>query len=252
MDSLVDPVADGPQAALRPVIGISAVQASVHVAIFDMQATFVPQTFIDRIAAAGGTPVLLPPLPGAEQALRGLDGLLLLAGPDVDPARYGAARHPRTVAVDPVRDSAELALIEGALQARLPFLAICRGTQLLNVLRGGTLLQHLPDLVGHEGHSPGLRAYGQQPVRLVPGSAIAGILGGRDATVPCHHHQVIDRLGSGLEVTARSVNDGTIEAVEVPGHPFAVAVQWHAEESADDRPFLALTAAARSRALDRV
>ena len=89
-------------------------------------------------------------------------------------------------------------------------------------------------------------------MRLVPGSAIAGILGGRDATVPCHHHQVIDRLGSGLEVTARSVNDGTIEAVEVPGHPFAVAVQWHAEESADDRPFLALTAAARSRALDRV
>ncbi len=249
MNSFYDS-AGAPGGSRPPVIGISAATTSIKVAIFDMEATFTPQQFIDRIAAAGGVPVLLPPLPGVENAVQGLDGLLLLAGPDVDPALYSAPRHEKTFPIDPRRDSAELALLETALEAEVPFLGICRGMQLLNVLRGGTLHQHLPDLIGHSDHSPGLREYGPQPVRLEPGSRIAKILDGEKATVPCHHHQVIDRLGEGLTVTSWSENDGTIEAVEVADHPFAVAVQWHAEESDDDGPFVALVEAARHSAQD--
>ena len=238
--------------ARRPVIGISAASTSIKVAVFDMEATFTPQQFVDRIAAAGGVPVLLPPLAGVEHAVRGLDGLLLLAGPDVDPDLYGAPRHEKTFPIDRQRDAAELALLRAALDGGVPFLGICRGMQLLNVLRGGTLHQHLPDLVGHTCHSPGLRDYVQQPVRLEAGSRIAKILDAQETTVPCHHHQIIDRLGDGLTVTAHSVNDGTIEAVEVADHPFAVAVQWHAEESEHDGPFLALVEAARQTASEAV
>ncbi|MET7619063.1 gamma-glutamyl-gamma-aminobutyrate hydrolase family protein [Streptomyces sp. NPDC005408] len=251
MDSFPYDSAGAPDGARRPVIGISAATTTIKVAIFDMEATFTPQQFIDRVAAAGCVPVLLPPLPGVEAAVPGLDGLLLLAGPDVDPASYSAPRHEKTFPIDPRRDAAELALLDAALGSGVPFLGICRGLQLLNVLRGGTLHQHLPDIVGHNSHSPGLRDYGQQPVRLEPGSRIAKILDGERATVPCHHHQVIDRLGEGLTITAWSENDETVEAVEIADHPFAVAVQWHAEESDDDGPFLALAEAARHAAHTR-
>ncbi|MFF0725445.1 gamma-glutamyl-gamma-aminobutyrate hydrolase family protein [Streptomyces sp. NPDC004134] len=234
-----------PDGAGRPVIGITAATSDIKVAVFDMRATFTPQQFVDRVARAGGTPVVLPPLPEAASAVAGLDGLLLLAGPDVEPARYGAERHPETKSVDPVRDEAELAVIAEALRLDVPFLGICRALQLLNVLRGGTLHQHLPDLIGHTGHSPGLRDYGDQRVSLEGGSRIAKVFGSDAATVPCHHHQVVDVLGKGLRATAWSVADGIVEAVEVPDHPFGVTVQWHAEESDDDRPFLALVEAAR-------
>lgn len=228
----------------RPLIGITAATSDIKVAIFDMRATFTPQTFIDRVAKAGCTPVLLPPLPEAATAVAGLDGLLLLAGPDVEPARYGAERHPATVSVDPVRDEAESAVLDEALRLGVPFLGICRAMQLLNVLRGGTLHQHLPDLVGHTGHSPGLRDYGDQRVSLESGSRVAKIFEAEATTVPCHHHQAIDRLGTGLRATAWSEADGIVEVLEAPDHPFGVTVQWHAEESADDRPFLALAEAA--------
>jgi gamma-glutamyl-gamma-aminobutyrate hydrolase PuuD len=123
--------------------------------------------------------------------------------------------------------------------------------QLLNVLRGGNLHQHLPEITGHDGHFPGPDTYGSQHVRLAPGSTLAKVSGGDSTFVPCHHHQAIDRLGDGLIATAWS-DDGIVEAVEVPDHPFAVAVQWHAEESGDDSLFLALVdAARRTGAADR-
>lgn len=244
MDSVAAALESLPHFINRPVVGICAHSGRVKVAIFDRHVTFVPQEFVDRLNALGCVPVLLPPLPGVEHVIDRLDGLLLLAGPDVDPASYSAQRHPKTVRIDPGRDAAEFALLDAALRTGLPILGVCRGLQLLNVFRKGTLHQHLPEITGHDGHMPGANAYGQQRVRLELGSHLARILGGGTAVVPCHHHQAIDRLGVGLTATAWA-DDGTVEAVEATDHPFALALQWHAEESADERPFQALAEAAR-------
>jgi putative glutamine amidotransferase len=227
--------------ARPPVIGLCAHVAPIRISVYDSPATFVPQAFVDRVVAAGGLPVLLPPLSDVDRALSVLDGLLLLPGWDVDPARYSAAPHPESL-FDPVRDAVELALLGRAIDAGLPTLGICRGMQLLNTLCGGTLHQHLPEIVGHEAHSPGDVVFGQMTVRPLPGSRVAAMLGA-EAVVPCHHHQAVDRVGADLTVTAVA-EDGVVEAVELAGHPFAVAVQWHAEQSDDLRPFQALVAAA--------
>jgi putative glutamine amidotransferase len=230
----------------RPVIGICGHSAQVRVAVFDRRVTFVPQEFVDQVDAAGAAPVLLPPLPGIEQAVPRLDGLVLLAGPDIDPARCSAERHPKVVRIDPERDAAELALLAAALEAGVPVLGVCRGLQLLNILRNGTIHQHLPEVLGHDGHMPGVGTFGTQQVRLLPGSRVADFLGGTSATVPCRHHQAVDRIGTGLTATAWAP-DGTIEALEATDHPFAVGVQWHAEEGPGAGPFLALAEAARAR-----
>jgi putative glutamine amidotransferase len=227
----------------RPVIGISAHTGPARIAIFDMRITFVAQVFLDRVITAGAIPVLLPPLADPRHLTERLDGLLMLAGPDIDPARYGQPRHPMT-RFDSVRDTAELALLDAAVRTGLPFLGICRGLQLLNVLRGGTLHQHLPDLIGHDRHSPGDGVYGSQKVRLAAGSRIAAAMSDT-ALVSCHHHQAVDRLGDGLTSTAWSEEDGIVEAVELADHPFGVGVEWHAEQDPDDGPFLAMVAAAR-------
>ncbi|HEV2780629.1 MAG TPA: gamma-glutamyl-gamma-aminobutyrate hydrolase family protein [Actinophytocola sp.] len=232
------------RSADRPVIGIGAHAGPVKIAIFDKHATFVPREFTDQLYDAGCAPVLLPPLPGIEHTVARLDGLLVLAGPDVDPASYSARPHPKLQRTDPQRDAFELALLDAAIDAGLPILAICRGMQLLNVARNGTLHQHLPDIVGHGDHLPGPELYTPMPVKLLPGSHLAKIFEGDTATVPCHHHQAIDRLGAGLTATAWA-EDGTIEAIEATDHPFALGVQWHAEESPDNRPFQALADAAR-------
>lgn len=229
----------------RPVIGVSAHTGPVRVAIFDMQATFVAQTFLDRIVAAGGLPVLLPPAPDAEAVTERLDGLLMLAGPDIDPVLYGRPRHPMTRS-DARRDAAELALLGAAVRLRLPFLGICRGMQLLNTLRGGTLHQHLPELIGHERHSPGDGIYGPQKVRLAAGSQLAEAMG-ETALVSCHHHQAVDEVGEGLIATAWSEDDGIVEAIELADYPFGVGVEWHAEQDPDSGPFVSLIEAARAR-----
>jgi putative glutamine amidotransferase len=226
----------------RPVIGISAHTGPVRIADFEVRATLAAQKVVDRVAAAGGAPVLLPPLPGIEHAIARLDGLVLSGGPDLDPALYAAPRHAKIGRIDSERDAAELALLGAALDARLPVLGICRGLQLLNVLRNGTLHQYLPEITGHHGHLPGSGrpgVYGPQAVRFTPGSRVAEAMGGDSATVPCHHNQAIDRLGAGLTVTGWAA-DQTIEVVEVADHRFAVGVQWHAEESEDESLFVAL------------
>lgn len=214
-------------------------------AVWDRPATLMAQTYVDLMSAADCVPVLLPPQPGIEEVVDRLDGLLLPGGGDVDPALYAADRHPATGRLNPRRDTAEVALAGAAVRTGLPVLGVCRGLQVLNVFLGGTLHQHLPDVVGHNGHEPEPGVFGAERVHITPGSQIAKIMDADTATVPCHHHQSIDRLGAELTVTARS-EDGVIEAVELTDHPFAVAVQWHTEESGGraDSLFRALVEAA--------
>ena len=236
----------------RPTVGICARRAPVSLQGAGLTVSLVLQSHVDFLAAAGCTPVLLPLVPGIERVLGTLDGLLVPGGPDLDPALYGAAAHARSRGSDPVADGAELALVDAVLRAGVPLLAICRGMQLLNVRCGGTLHQHLPELVGHDRHCPETEAFtlGRHRLGTVPGSRIADILGAGPAESFCHHHQAIDRLGAGLTATA-TAPDGVIEAVEVTGHPFAVGVQWEVGHTADDRLHLALAEAAGRAAADR-
>ena len=227
----------------KPVIGVSAYAERARWAAWDMPASVVPQRYLDKVLAAGGTPVVLPAVPGIAGVVARLDGLLLVGGGDLDPMRYGAVPHPRNTPVNPARDDAELALIQGALTERLPILGICRGLQLLNVALGGTLHQHVPDVVGHEGHSTGEGVFARHAVHLRPRCTLARALDRTTLGVPSLHHQAIDQLGSGLTACAWS-DDGLIEAAELEGHPFTVGVQWHPEADADVSVFAALTAAA--------
>jgi putative glutamine amidotransferase len=236
------------QAAGRPVVGLTAYSVRAAWGVWDMEAVLVPRSYVDAVARAGGLPVVLPPLPGVVEAvLPRLDALLLAGGQDVEPWRYGQQPDPQAQQAAPQRDAAELALLAGALDADLPVLGICRGMQVLNIARGGSLHQHLPDLVGHDEHAPAPGVYGDHPVRVEPGTLLAKALGGRTETsVPAYHHQGVDRLGDRLVASAWS-GDGLVEAVEDPTLPFCVGVQWHPEAGADPALFEALVAAARDR-----
>jgi putative glutamine amidotransferase len=231
----------------RPLIGLSAYCEEARWAYWQSHAVLLPANYAEQVAAAGGIPVLLPPLPGVAAATDRLDGLLLTGGGDIDPGRYGAQPHPRTGRVSAPRDAAELDLLDAATAAGLPVLGVCRGLQLLNVARGGTLCQHLPD---GAGHTPAPGTFGSHPVRVAAGTRLAGILGanGDGVDVPTAHHQAVDRLGEGLVATAWA-EDGVVEAVEASaaGDPFLLAVQWHPEAGADPRLIQALVAAAAAR-----
>ena len=172
-----------------------------------------------------------------------LDGLVLTGGGDVDPAAYGEDPDPEVGGVNPVRDASERALLAAALQADLPVLAICRGCQVLNVYLGGTLHQHLPDVIGSLDHRKVAMQFEDVDVATEPGTRTAAVFG-PTTTVRCSHHQAIRDLGRDLVVTARA-GDGVIEAVELPSAHFVLAVQWHPEEAMDQRPFDALVRAAR-------
>jgi putative glutamine amidotransferase len=232
----------------RPVIGISASHQQARWGNWDAQATLLPRRYADRVSEAGGVPVLLPPVAGIADALQRLDGLVLSGGGDIDPARYGATAAAETGQPMPERDAAELALCHQARAAGLPVLGICRGLQVINVAAGGTLHQHLPAVVGHDGHSPAEGSYGTHEVTVAPGTRLAAVLGpaaGHGIAVPTHHHQAIDRLGAGLAATAWTA-DGIVEAVEPESGDtaFLLAVQWHPEAGDDLSLFRALTAAA--------
>ncbi|MFI8233778.1 gamma-glutamyl-gamma-aminobutyrate hydrolase family protein [Streptomyces sp. NPDC085900] len=229
----------------RPVIGICARTAPVTLQGSDLNVALALDTHVAFLAEAGATPVLLPLVQGAETLIGRLDALLVPGGPDLDPALYGAAAHPATRAMSPHADRVELAVLRAALDAELPVLAICRGMQALNVLHGGTLHQHLSEVTGHDGHRPRTASFtlGRQPLHLLPGSRIAAVLDGEQEHTACHHHQAVDRVGSGLAVTARAA-DGTVEALEVVGHPFAIGVQWECGQTPDKRLHHALAAAA--------
>ncbi|MFD9592632.1 gamma-glutamyl-gamma-aminobutyrate hydrolase family protein [Kitasatospora sp. NPDC059973] len=225
----------------RPLIGITSYQDEAAWSVWRQRASLVPQTYVDSVAAAGGTPVLLPPQPGdAGPLLDALDGLVLAGGPDIDPARYAAEADPRTGPSHQARDDWELTLLRGALDRDLPVLGVCRGMQLLNVALGGTLRQHLPE----RSHQIVPAEFVRRRVAVEAGSRLAAVLGPA-AEVSCYHHQATDRTGSGLRVTARA-EDGTVEALELPGHRFALGVQWHPETDPDDpRLFRALVEASR-------
>jgi len=159
---------------------------------------------------------------------------------DMTPEEYGAEPHPETTGTNPERDRGELALLEAALTRDLPVLAICRGFEVLNIARGGDLVQHLPELVGHEEHRETLGEFSEHTVRVDPSSRIGEVAG----AVKSHHHQGIGRIGAGLRDVAWA-EDGTVEAIEDPEKPFVVGVLWHPEAGEDQRLFERLVEAAR-------
>ncbi len=225
------------------MIGVSAYAERARWAAWDMPASVVPQRYLDKVLDAGGTPVILPAVPGIADVLSRLDGLLLVGGGDLDPRRYGAVPHPKNARVNAARDDAETALLEEALRQRLPILGVCRGLQLLNVVLGGTLHQHVPDVVGHERHSGGDGVFARHDVHLNPRCVLARATGRTTLDVASLHHQAIDQVGDGLTACAWA-DDGLIEAVELEGHPFTVGVQWHPEADEETGVFTALMAAA--------
>ena len=221
----------------RPVIAISTYVAAARWGPWEQSAALVPLAYVEAVTRAGGRAILVPPGP-APATLAGAAGVILCGGPDIDPARYGAEREPATAALAPERDGPELALIDAALARDVPLLGICRGAQLLNVARGGTLIQDLPGHVTRPG------SFDAHQVTTEPGTLAASILGER-LSVASGHHQGIDRVGEGLVVGARAP-DGSVEALEDPGRRFAVGVLWHPEQGEDGRLFDALIAAVRA------
>jgi putative glutamine amidotransferase len=232
-----------------PVIGLTTYLQQAKTGVWDVRASFLPEVYLDAVTKSGGIAVLLPPQPVTseivERVLDGLDGLIVTGGRDVDPARYGQAAHPSTDAPAPDRDAWEDALLLAAIKRELPFLGICRGAQVLNVALGGTLIQHLPDVVGSERYNIGGDRFNQVAVEVEPESELSELVGA-GVVGKVHHHQAIDRVGKGLTVSARA-EDGIIQAIELESVPFGVGVQWHPEESRDDlRLFAGLVEAARA------
>jgi len=247
-----------PASGGRPIVGVTAYEEQARWGDWDLTAALLPASYVRSIERAGAVPLIVPVQQlepdDARRLVERVDGLVLAGGPDVDPARYGDDRHPETTEATESRlrrDAVELALVEAASATPTPTLAICRGVQVLNVARGGGLVQHLPDVSGgSHGGVPG--GFGSHEVRLEPGSVLAEAVGNHVVAVPTRHHQAIDgsRLGEGLEPVAWA-DDGTVEAVEDRSLPFLVGVQWHPEAGDDPSLFAAFVEAARGAMLAR-
>ena len=226
----------------RPVIGITAYREHAKWGAWETDAVLVPDAYVVAVEDAGGQVVLLPP--GSEtsvELLDLLDGLLLAGGADVDPGRYGAEVAPETAGLRPDRDRSELALAVAAARRDVPTLGVCRGMQVMVVAAGGRLLQHVPHIVGHEGHRPAPGTYGEHAVDVSPGTRLADVLGDRVVVSSSHHQGVED---SGSLVVSGHADDGVIEGVEDPTRRFALGVLWHPEVRDDTRLFEALVDAA--------
>jgi putative glutamine amidotransferase len=228
----------------RPLIGITGQLEAAHWGDWVREAVLSPLTYTRAVERAGGTPVVVPPVPPESVArlVEGLDGLVLTGGTDVSPALYDDVPHEQTEDPDRRRDRFELALVRAAIEADLPLLAIGRGLQVLNVARGGTLIQHLPDAVGHSGHAPGSAKMTRHDVTFKADSALGKLLGAKDQVLALHH-QAVKQTGTGLAAVAWA-DDQVIEAVELDGQRFVVGVQWHPEEGDDLRLLQALVKAA--------
>jgi putative glutamine amidotransferase len=255
-----------PTGAVLPLIGISTYRQSADWGSWQrVPADLLPASYARSVTAAGGVPVLIPPVPSAAAAasvVARLDGLVIAGGADVNPARYGQAADATVTAWADDRDASELWLLDAAAERELPVLGICRGMQLMAVRAGGTLIQHLPDRVGHGRHSGGANEYGALTVTVEPGHRLAalvrsGVAGtgldgadpdgadpdGATLVVPCHHHQAVD-THPGFTATAHA-EDGIVEAMEAEGGRFELAVQWHPETEADRGLFAGLVRAAQ-------
>ena len=236
---------------MRPLVGITTYVTSARWSFWELEAALIPADYVRAIERAGARPLLVPPTrERVDETLDALDGIVFTGGSDLDPETYGAEPHPETFGVHRERDDAELALLRGALARDMPLLGICRGIQVLNVGLGGDLHQHLPEVVGHEGHKndpPG--EFVEHDVAIEPETRLAQVLGER-TTVKSHHHQGLARVGDGL-VTAAHAEDGAVEAVEAPGRRFAVGVLWHPEAGEDAALFEAFVEEARRYAEER-
>ena len=218
------------------MIGITTYVTPARWSYWDDEAALVPFAYVAAVERAGGRPLLVPPSEnGVEETLDAVDGLVFSGGSDLDPELYDQDPHDETTGVEPGRDRAELALLQAALGRDMPVLAVCRGSQVLNVARGGDLVQHLPEVVGDEKHKHTPGAFADHDISLEEGTRLASLLGER-APVKSHHHQGFGRVGDGLRVAAHA-EDGTIEAVEDPGRRFALGVLWHPEAGEDMRLF---------------
>ena len=228
---------------MKPLIGITTYITSARFGSWEEVTSLVPQDYVRAIEHAGGRPLLVPPSEdGIEETLDAFDGVIFSGGSDLDPEMYGQEAHPETYGIVEQRDRAELALLEAALARDMPVLAICRGSQVLNVALGGDLVQHLPDVVGDQKHKHTPGEYADHEVDVHPETRLGSLLGER-APVKSHHHQGLGRLGEGLQEAARA-DDGTVEALEDPSRRFTIGVLWHPEAGDDLRLFEELVAEA--------
>jgi putative glutamine amidotransferase len=229
--------------SMKPLIGVTTYREQSRWGLWHEQADVLHAVYSRSIEAAGGVAVLLPPgdPSGAATVVARLDGLIIAGGADVEPAQYGAEPHERTVGWREDRDAWELALLDAAAAAGRPVLGICRGMQVMAVHGGGSLDQHTPDLVGGDQHSPGGDEFGVIDVDVLPGTLLRRAVGDK-SSVHCHHHQSV-REHPGF-VPAAHAADGVLEAMEDPGRPFWLAVQWHPERLEDAGLFRALVDAA--------
>ena len=237
---------------IRPTIGITCSVGDIRSGNWDEHAAFSPIAYVRAVQRAGARALLLvadehdAENPG--DLLDTLDGVVLSGGgSDVAPRCYGQERHPATADEEPGRDAFEMALARAAKERDIPLLGICRGMQLINVAYGGSLHQHLPDVLEHDHHRVLPAEFARHEVQVQPGSLAATATGNPTENVMSHHHQGPDRIGDGLEVTGRATLDDTAEAIEDPGAKFLLGVLWHPEEDERSRVVGALVYAARER-----
>ena len=238
-----------------PVIGLCGALERARWGHWHDNVTLLSKDYSDAVQRAGGLAVVFPPDARAIEDpapwLDLLDGLIMVGGADIDPAAYGAEPDPHTKGTVPERDEFELALARAALEHDMPLLGICRGMQLMNVARGGTLIQHLPDDVGHEDHRRSLGSWenADHDVRLAAGSLAERAAGEQIHSTKSHHHQAVARIGEGFEVTGWATIDDLPEAIEDPSRRFALGVQWHPEVDHTSKLIAALVEHARAEAV---
>ena len=229
---------------MRPLIGITSYAEEIRWGVWTEEAALVPLAYVRAVEHAGGRALVVPPTEdGLDETLDALDGVIFSGGGDLDPSLYDAQPHPETDAPREARDAAEMRMLQAALDRDMPVLAICRGSQVLNVARGGDLVQHLPDEVGHERHKHEPGSFSDHEVEVEAGSRLGALVGDR-APVKSHHHQGYGRIGDGLREVAWA-EDGIVEGLEDPAKRFAVGVLWHPEEGEDFALFKGLVEEAR-------